>query len=223
MVRPRSRRRQLALLIGFAAGLGSLSGCVERRYTIRTEPPGALAIVNGEEVGPTPVSRNFTYYGQRKITLMLDGYNTKTVIEPINAPWWDNLITEFFVENWIPYTFRDEREYLFPLETATVPEKTDLVARAEALRAQGLIIPPPRRKWLGDYIRGWLGRATTSGTTSARTPTNDRRNHVRSAICWSGQNGDLGVISRPHSGRASSRDAPVRGNLPKFTRGCCRS
>jgi hypothetical protein len=91
---------------------------------------------------------------------MLDGYNTKTVIQPIREPWWDNIVTEFFVENLIPYTFRDEREYLFPLETATVPEKNDLVARAEGLRAQGKIIPPPRRKWLGDYIRGWLGTQT---------------------------------------------------------------
>ncbi len=158
MDRPCSRRRQLGLLIGFATGLGILSGCVERRYTIRTNPPGALAIVNDEEIGPTPVSRSFTYYGDRKVTLMLDGYATKTVIEPINAPWWDNLITEFFVENMIPYTFRDEREFLFPMEPATVPEKNDLVARAEALRSEGRIIPPPRRKWLGDYIRGWLGK-----------------------------------------------------------------
>jgi PEGA domain len=156
MVRLCARRRQVALLIGFAAALAGLSGCVERRYTIRTDPPGALAIVNGEEIGPTPVSRPFTYYGDRKITLMLDGYNTKTVIQPIVEPWWDNLITEFFVENMIPYTFRDERDYTFPLETATVPETTGLVARAEALRAEGHILPPPRTKWLSDYIRGWL-------------------------------------------------------------------
>jgi hypothetical protein len=157
MVRLTSRRRQLALLIGLVSGLYTCSGCVERRYTIRSDPPGALAIVNGEEIGPTPVSRSFTYYGDRKITLLLDGYATKTVIEPIPAPWWDNIALEFFVENLIPYTFRDEREYVFPLEPATVPEKNDLVGRGEALRAQGAIIPPPRRKWLGDYIRKWLG------------------------------------------------------------------
>ena len=87
MVRLRGRRRHLALLIALATGLGGLTGCVERRYTIRTNPPGALAIVNGEEIGPTPISRSFVYYGDREITLMLDGCETKTVIEPINAPW----------------------------------------------------------------------------------------------------------------------------------------
>ena len=72
------------LAIGLVA-LGGLSGCVERRYTLRTNPPGAQVIVNGEEIGPTPVSRSFTYYGDREITLMLDGYQTQTIIQPINA------------------------------------------------------------------------------------------------------------------------------------------
>jgi hypothetical protein len=157
MVRLRGRcRHRLALLLGLTTGLGALAGCVERRYTIRSNPPGALAIVNGEEVGPTPISRSFTYYGDREITLMLAGHETLTTIQPINAPWWDNVVTEFFTENLIPYTFRDEREYIYQLAPSTVPEKNDLLARAEALRAQGQIQPPPRRKWLSDYVRGWI-------------------------------------------------------------------
>jgi hypothetical protein len=157
MVRLRGRcRRRLSLLLALAMGLGALAGCVERRYTIRSNPPGALAIVNGEEIGPTPISRSFTYYGDREITLMADGYDTFTTIQPINAPWWDNFVTEFFTENLIPYTFRDEREYCYQLQPATVPEKNSLLGRAEALRAQGQILPPPRRKWLSDYVRGWI-------------------------------------------------------------------
>ena len=158
MVRLFDRRRQFLLLIGLASGLASLSGCVERRYTIRSNPPGALAIVNGEEIGPTPVSRSFVYHGDREITLQLVGYDTKTIIQPVNAPWWDNIVSEFFVENMIPYTFRDEREFVYQLTPATIPEKNALVTRAEALRAQGKIIPPPRKKWLGDYVRGWFGQ-----------------------------------------------------------------
>jgi hypothetical protein len=151
-----SGRRRLALSLGLATGLCALAGCVERRYTIRSNPPGALAIVNGEEIGPTPISRSFTYYGDREITLMADGYDNFTTIQPINAPLWDNMVTEFFTENLIPYTFRDEREYVYQLTPASVPAKNELLGRAEALRAQGQIIPPPRRKWLGDYVRGWV-------------------------------------------------------------------
>src|SRR4051812_38674164 len=81
------------------AGLPCLTGCVERRYTIRTNPPGALVVVNDEEIGASPVSASFTYYGDRKIELMHDGYMTQKVIQPIKAPWYDNYLTEFFTEN----------------------------------------------------------------------------------------------------------------------------
>ena len=50
--------RCFALLTLFL-GIAALSGCVERRYTIRTEPPGATVIVNGEEIGPSPTSKSF--------------------------------------------------------------------------------------------------------------------------------------------------------------------
>ncbi len=91
-----TRARAVLLVLAFTS---VLSGCVERRYTIRTDPPGATVVVNGEEIGPTPASKSFVYYGDRKITLMLDGYETKTLIQPIKAPWWDNYLTEFFTEN----------------------------------------------------------------------------------------------------------------------------
>jgi hypothetical protein len=133
--------------------LGSLSGCVERRYTIRTNPPGALAIVNQEEIGPTPVSRSFTFYGDREITLIHDGYQTQTIIQPINSPWWDNVLTEFFTENVIPFTFRDEREFVYQLQPTSIPEVNDLVARGQNLRVQAQVNPPPRR----GGILGWLG------------------------------------------------------------------
>jgi len=157
MVKRHGRLGRLALFIGLGVWFGSLAGCVERRYTIRTNPPGALAIVNGEEVGPTPVSKSFVYYGDREITLMLDGFETHTVIQPINAPWWDNYFTEFLTENMIPYTFRDEREYVYQLAPSVIPDKNDLAARAEALRSVGATLPPPRSKWLSDYIKEWLG------------------------------------------------------------------
>lgn len=122
-----------------------LAGCVERRYTIRTDPPGALAVVNGEEIGRTPVSRTFTYYGDRDITLMLDGYQTQRVIQKIDARWYDNLLTEFFTENLVPITLRDERDFVYKMAPAGVPTTDDLMARGEALRAQARSSPPPRR------------------------------------------------------------------------------
>lgn len=129
-----------------------LTGCVERRYTIRTDPPGALAIVNGEEIGPTPVSKSFTYYGDREVTLMLDGFKTEQQVVPIKAPWWDNLFTEFVSENLIPITFRDEREYQYKLRTQANPETPDLMNRAEQLRVFSQAPPPPRKPTLWERL-----------------------------------------------------------------------
>jgi hypothetical protein len=142
--RGRSRIRLIAGLVACGAVTGS--GCVERRYTLRTEPPGALAIVNGEEIGPTPVSRSFTYYGDRDITFLLDGYQTQRVIQPIPAPLWDNLVTEFFTENLIPFTFRDERQFSYRLVPSSVPPKDELMNRGEELRAAAAVPLKPRRR-----------------------------------------------------------------------------
>jgi hypothetical protein len=142
-------RAVTAVVVVLSCGL---AGCVERRYTIRTEPPGALAIVNGEEIGPTPVSRSYVYYGPREITLIADGYQTQTIIQPMKRPWYDNYITEFFSENLIPWTIRDEREFVYQLQPAAVPSAEDLGARAEGLRRSGQTAPPPRRGGLLGFL-----------------------------------------------------------------------
>jgi hypothetical protein len=151
-LRDRSRKQRAALVV-VAVLAGTFGGCVERRYTIRTDPPGALVIVNGEEIGTSPVSRSFVFYADRDITLMHEGYQTQRIIQPINAPWFDNLVFEFFTENLIPITFRDEHEFLYKMAPATNPPVADLVQRAEGLRAEGQLTPPPRR----GGILGWLG------------------------------------------------------------------
>jgi hypothetical protein len=151
MVRSHRPRRRAAILLLGAVVLAC--GCVERRYTVRTDPPGAQVIVNGESLGPAPASHNFYYYGDREITLVLDGYETKTLIQPINAPWWDNYLTEFFSENLVPLVIRDERDFTFKLDPARSPTQEEVQARAETLRSEARVLPPPRR----GGILGWLG------------------------------------------------------------------
>ncbi len=146
--RGKTGRAAILALLGLA-----LAGCVERRYTIRSEPPGALLIVNGEEVGTTPVSRPFTFYGDRSIRLQAEGYETLDVVQPINAPYYDNLLTEFFTENLVPFTLRDERAFNYTMIPLKPTDPNGLLDRAEALRAQGQAVPGPRR----GGILGFLG------------------------------------------------------------------
>jgi PEGA domain len=152
MVKSHHVRLRTAMVLSLAF-VGMCGGCVERRYTVRTEPPGALVIVNQEALGPSPASHNFYYYGDREITLVLDGYETKTFKQPIKAPWWDNYLTEFFTENLVPYVIRDEREFTYKMEPYRAPTEAEIQGRAESLRSEAKVLPPPRR---GGFL-GWLG------------------------------------------------------------------
>lgn len=142
-----SHRRCLLLVIAVLATVGP-SGCVERRYTIRTDPPGALVVVNGEAIGNSPVSKSFVYYGERNVRIIKEGYETLDIVQPIKAPYWDNLVTEFFTENLIPYTFRDELEFDYKLQPNQVADPNQVLARSEALRSEAQDPPPQRRKGL---------------------------------------------------------------------------
>ena len=144
--------RLLVVVVALAAAVG-LPGCVERRYTIRTDPPGALVIANSEPIGTTPVSKSFTFYGDRSIRIIKEGYETKDVVAKLKAPWYDNVVTEFFTENLVPYTFRDEIELNYKLEPAQPADANDLLNRSEAIRSQGQAPPIQRSRGL----KGFLG------------------------------------------------------------------
>ena len=102
--------------------------------TVRTNPPGALLYVDDYEIGTTPVSTNFTYYGSRKIRLVKDGYETLTVTQPIPAPWYEFPPIDFVAENFVPGEIRDQRVLDFQMKPQMVVPTEQLLSRAEQLR-----------------------------------------------------------------------------------------
>lgn len=117
------------------------SGCVFRRMTIRSDPPGALVLLDGEEVGYTPVSVDFTYYGTREIKLVKPGYETLTTLQRVNAPWWQTPGIDFFADNLLPYKVTDRRAYSYTLQPQTVPNTEQLLDRAKSLRSEVQVGP----------------------------------------------------------------------------------
>ena len=101
---------------------------------IRTNPPGALAYVDDNEVGLTPVAVSPIYYGNRKIRLVKDGYETLTVIQAVPAPWYEFPPLDFFAENVVPGKILDKRTYDFQLRPQGVVPTDELLIRAENLR-----------------------------------------------------------------------------------------
>lgn len=127
------RSLRVWLLIVPAVWVG-VSGCVQRRMTIRSSPPGARVYVDDYEIGTTPTSHNFTYYGKRKIRLVKDGYETLTVVQPIPAPWYQIPPLDFVSENFIPGKIRDRRTFNYQLTPQMIVPTEQLLGRAEGLR-----------------------------------------------------------------------------------------
>jgi hypothetical protein len=125
------------------AGLSMLSagGCVQRRMTVRSDPPGALVYVDDYEIGNTPVSTDFVYYGTRKIRLVKDGFETLTVRQPIPLPWYQVFPLDFVTENIWPWEIRDERVVSLTMVPAATTPPEQVVARAEQSRASARILP----------------------------------------------------------------------------------
>jgi hypothetical protein len=118
-----------ALMIAACSG-----GCVQRRLTIRSNPPGAVVYVDDYEIGTTPVSTSFIYYGKRKVQLVKDGYETVTEMRDIPAPWYEWFPLDFVTENFVPGQIRDQRCLDFTLTPQLVVPPEQLLERGEALR-----------------------------------------------------------------------------------------
>jgi len=134
--------RPTALALLTVALLLTAPGCVQRRMTIRSNPPGALVYVDDYQLGTTPVSHDFVYYGTRKIRLVKDGYETLTVRQPFPLPWYQYFPLDFVTENLIPWEIRDERVVDLAMAPAASTPPESVVARAEQARLAAGSLPP---------------------------------------------------------------------------------
>jgi hypothetical protein len=136
-----SRRRPFVggILVAMVA-VSLMSGCVDRRFIVESEPPNANVYVNGKLIGASPADMQFTYYGKYRFTFVRDGYQTLTVDETINPPWYEFFPIEFIAENVLPFTIRDIHYIRKPLEWPVAIPADEIRARGEALREQGKTI-----------------------------------------------------------------------------------
>lgn len=134
-----SRIDRLMLLALAIAAAGT--GCVHRRMTIESNPAGALVMVDGKEVGYTPVSVDFTYYGTREVTLIKDGYRTRTVPATLSTPWYQVFPLEFFTDNFLPYQVTNRHRFQYELQPVTPADTNtdELLNRGNAFRSQALM------------------------------------------------------------------------------------
>jgi hypothetical protein len=144
----------------------TLSGCVERRLYIRSDPPGADVYIDGELVGQTraadhpegPFYVNFIYYGTREYTMRKLGYATVTGEVQLETPWYEYPPMDFFAEVLTPWPIVDRHEIEVKLERAAPGNVDDLYSKATEYRAGSR---PGERYQYGERIRIYEAEAIT--------------------------------------------------------------
>jgi hypothetical protein len=113
-------------------------GCVRRTMTVRTEPEGARVLLNDEVVGTSPVTVDFTWYGDYDVTCRKDGYETLHTHHRIKPPWYQVPPFDFFAEGFTPFTLHDKQEMSFTLEPAKEVNRPELIERAKEFRDRAI-------------------------------------------------------------------------------------
>ena len=130
--------------LGFALTACLLTGCVERRFVITTDPPGAVVIdEKGNPMGQAPVDRQWIYNGAYQFTLFKDGFETQVVREPVPPRWYEYFPLDFVSENMIPWTIRDIRRFHYQMQPLAVIPPEMVLQQGEALRQRGQAIGVP--------------------------------------------------------------------------------
>lgn len=126
-------------MVVLGAGLALLAGCVERTVRIETDPPGALVVVNDEEVGVSPTQFSFLWYGDYDIILRKPGYETVKTHHRLDPPWYQIPPFDIIAETLVPVMIHDEHVLpVIALDPAETPAATEVVDRATELRERAL-------------------------------------------------------------------------------------
>jgi len=128
-------RRLFTLQMALIAAM-FLGGCVERQLTVNTNPQGALVELNDEEIGASPVTVAFNWYGVYNVRITKQGYETIKTHRQLKAPWYDHFPFDFFANLLSPRRIVDKYEWTFQLEEKKQIPRETLIQNAEELKKQ---------------------------------------------------------------------------------------
>ena len=113
-----------------------LSGCVERQLTINTRPEGALVILNDEEIGTSPVTVTFNWYGDYRVRISKPSFETLNTHRKLKGPWYDHFPFDFFAQIVNPNRIVDSYEWTFELSPRKEITREELVQKAREMEKQ---------------------------------------------------------------------------------------
>lgn len=121
----------IGLVIGAIGGLFLAGGCVERKLTIVTNPVDAVVWLNDEEIGSTPVTVNFNWYGDYRIRAEKAGYAILNTHQDLKRPLHDRFPLDFFAECLWPGRIVDSYTWTFDLQPAQPLSSEQLIDNAK--------------------------------------------------------------------------------------------
>jgi hypothetical protein len=124
----------MPIMVVVVAAAAVLSGCVERRLTINTRPQGAMVVLNDEEIGQSPATVPFNWYGDYNVRISKEGYETLKTHRRLKSPWYDKFPWDFFAQVISPKKIRDSYEWTFELSPKQPPDREQLIQRANDLK-----------------------------------------------------------------------------------------
>jgi hypothetical protein len=116
--------------------LVTAAGCVERKLTINTNPAGAQVFLNDEEIGVSPVTTSFNWYGDYNVTVRKQGRETLQTHRKLQAPWYDGFPFDFFAQVIYPGRIVDRYEWSFDLKPQKEIGRQELIRDAEQIKGQ---------------------------------------------------------------------------------------
>ncbi len=113
-----------------------LGGCVERRLTINTLPQGALVVLNDEEIGTSPVTVSFEWYGDYNVAIRKEGFETLKTHRKLKGPWYDKPPFDFLAQILNPGRIVDSYDWTFELAPKKEISRGELIQKAQELKEQ---------------------------------------------------------------------------------------
>jgi len=128
--------RSVLLFVVAALAIVLSYGCVERKLTINTEPQGALITLNDEQIGVSPVTVSFNWYGDYGVRASKEGFETLDTHRELKAPLHDCFPFDFFAGVLYPGQITDDYEWTFELAPRQDLTRERLLEQAGALRTE---------------------------------------------------------------------------------------
>lgn len=130
------KQNSSAVMLLILIALATLAGCVERELTINTKPQGAVVALNDEEIGESPVSVNFNWYGDYCVRISKEGYETLNTHRDLKGPWYDRFPFDFFAQIVNTNRIVDSYEWTFELSPRRQIGRDELIQNAQELKNQ---------------------------------------------------------------------------------------